>query len=151
MRKLGAVLIIGALFTVMAGYVHAAGTAEDAKAMVEKAVAYLKANGKDKAFSEFNNAQGQFVKGDLYIWVMGGNGVILSHGVSPKLIGKDLTALRDSDGKLFIKEMLEMAKTRDSGWSDYKWVNPVTKNIEAKSTYYTRNDQGIVCCGIYKK
>jgi hypothetical protein len=45
------------------------GTAAEAEAMVKKAIAYLKANGKDKAFAEFSNPKGQFVDRDLYVTV----------------------------------------------------------------------------------
>ena len=36
----------------------------------------LQANGKEKAFPAFNNKKGQFVKNDLYIYVMDWNGTI---------------------------------------------------------------------------
>ena len=41
------------------------GTAEEATALMNKAVTYLKANGKDKAFEAFNNKKGDFVNKDL--------------------------------------------------------------------------------------
>ena len=41
------------------------GTAKEAMAVVDKAIAYYKANGKAKAFAEFNNKKGQFLKKDL--------------------------------------------------------------------------------------
>ena len=45
------------------------GTAAEAEALVKKAVAFIKANGKDKAFAEFGNPKGQFTSKDLYIFV----------------------------------------------------------------------------------
>ncbi len=124
--------------------------ADEAKAMVEKAVAFLKANGKTKAYAEFTNPRGRFTKGELYIFVTDFNGMTLAHGGNPKLVGKDLSTLRDSDGKFFIKEMIEGAKANGSGWTDYKWANPATNTIGEKSTYYMKYNDVILSCGIYK-
>ena len=53
-------------------------------------------------------------------------------------------------GKFFVQEGVQMAKTKGSGWVDYKWTNPTTKKVEAKSTYVKKVDELIFCCGIYK-
>lgn len=134
----------------LAAAAFAVGSADEAKAMVEKAVAFTKANGKDKAFAEFTNQKGQFVKGDLYIFVVDLNGVCLAHGGNEKLVGKDVIGLKDSDGKFFIKDVVEGAKAKGSGWSDYRWTNPTTKSIEKKSTYFKKEGNFVFGCGIYK-
>ncbi|MYM40409.1 cache domain-containing protein [Duganella qianjiadongensis] len=126
------------------------GTADQATAMVRKAVDYLKANGRDKAFAAFNDPKGQFRDRDLYIMVYDMKGFNLAHGANPKLIGKDLMQLRDANGTLMIKEFIEVAKNKGSGWINYQWPNPVTSVVEAKSTYVEKYDDLIVGCGIYK-
>lgn len=129
------------------------GTAEEAVALVKKAAAYLKENGKEKAFSEFNNPKGQFADRDLYVFVYGtsGDGINLAHGANPKLIGKNLLDLRDADGKLIVKGFIEVGNSKTGhGWVDYKWPNPVTKAVEAKSTYIERVGDVMIGCGIYK-
>jgi len=122
----------------------------DAIALVDSAIAFYKANGKDKAFAEINNKQGQFVKGSLYVFIWSPKGVILAHGANEKLIGKDMYPLKDSDGKPFVKEAVEIGNAKGSGWVDYKWPNPVSKKVEAKSTYVKKVDDLIFACGIYK-
>jgi signal transduction histidine kinase len=127
------------------------GTAAEATAMVGKAIAYLKKNGREKAFAEFNNPKGQFTDRDLYVVVYDTKGKVLAHGANAKLIGKDLIDLRDVDGKYFVKERVEMMSKPDAkGWQDYKFMNPVTKQIEPKSMYLVRYEDMIVGCGIYK-
>lgn len=93
----------------------AAGSADEAKDTVDKAIAFMKANGKEKAFAEFNNKTGKFVKGDLYVFVIDLNGKCLAHGGNEKLVGKDVTGLKDSDGKFFIKDVIEGAKAKGTG------------------------------------
>jgi cytochrome c len=148
--------VIGALavvaFVFATSFVVKAGAPDEAKAMVEKAHSYLKANGKEKAFAEISNPEGQFVKGDLYVFVQDFTGVNLAHGGNPKFVGLNHSGLRDPDGVYFIKEMAELAKTKGSGWVDYKWVNPSTKKLQAKTTYVKRIEgtDSYMACGVYK-
>ena len=126
------------------------GTANEATALVKRAVDYMKANGKEKAFAEFNNPKGHFIDRDLYIFVFDMNGKTLAHGTNPKLLDKNMIDLKDADGKLFIKEFIEVANTKGKGWVDYKWPNPLTKAIEPKSTYIEKAGDVLVGYGIYK-
>src|SRR5258706_2908465 len=128
------------------------GTAAEATAMVGKAIAHIKKVGRDKAFADFNNKQGAFTDRDLYVVVYDMKGKVLAHGANEKMIGKDVIDLRDNDGKYFVKERVEMmSKGPDAkGLQDYKFMNPVTRQIEPKQMYLRRYEDLIVGCGIYK-
>ncbi|MGH8806335.1 MAG: cache domain-containing protein [Noviherbaspirillum sp.] len=126
------------------------GSADDAVALVRKASAYLKAHGKEKAYAAFSDAAGQFKDRDLYIFVIDFNGKLHAHGANPKLIDKNLVDLKDADNKPFIKELIDVAKSKGKGWVDYKWPHPVTKAIESKSSYVEKVDDVFIGCGIYK-
>ncbi len=151
-------LLKSILFAVMAfGLGHGAraeerATPAEATALVKKAVAYIKANGKDKAFAEFSNPKGQFVDRSLYIFVydVKGNNMAIGNGNAGKMVGKNLIDMRDADGTYLIKGLIEVAKTKGSGWFDYKWPNPVSKAIELKTSYVEKLDDLVVGCGIYK-
>lgn len=130
---------------------YGAGTADEAKVMVEKAVAYMKANGKETTLKEVSNKKGQFVKDDLYVYILDMSGTCIAHGVNPKLIGNDLTVLRDFDGRYFIREIVKDAGAKGTGWVDYHWENPVTKTFDKKSAYFKKDGDLIYACGIYKK
>jgi cytochrome c len=127
------------------------GTAAEATAMVDKAIAHIKKVGRDKAFADFNSKTGGYTDRDLYVVVYDTKGKVLAHGANEKMIGKDVIDLRDNDGKYFVKERIEMmAKPGAKGWQDYKFMNPVTRAIEPKSMYLARYEDVIVGCGIYK-
>ncbi|RFP09279.1 histidine kinase [Duganella sp. BJB488] len=128
------------------------GTADEAVVMVKKAVAYLKANGKEKAYTEFSNPKGQFVDRSLYIFVydMKGNNLAIGNGNASKMVGKNLIEMRDADGVYLIKNFIEIANTKGNGWSDYKWPNPVNATIEPKSSYVEKVGDVLIGCGIYK-
>ena len=123
---------------------------ENAVALVKKAVAYYKANGMDKALEEFIKPGGQFVEGDLYIFVYDLNGTMLAHP-NRALIGQNLIDRPDAKGKMFRKDIIGIAKTKGSGWVDYVYTNPKTLEDEAKTTYFEKADELVICCGIYKK
>ncbi len=125
-------------------------TAADATAMVKKGVAFIKAQGKDKAYAEISNKQGQFNDRDLYLVVYGLDGVVRAHGANEKMVGKNLLELKDIDGKPFVKERVELAQTKGSFWQDYKFTNQVSKKIEPKSAYCEKLDDTVVCGGVYK-
>jgi len=129
-----------------------ASTLEEAKAFAEKAAAYMKANGKDKAIAEFNNPNGEFVKGDLYIFVQDFNGMMLAHGGNPKLVGQSLLEMKDPAGKYFVKEQIDLAKSKGSGWIEYNWTNPATKKVQNKKSWIQRIEGTdiYVGCGIFQ-
>ncbi len=128
----------------------AAGTADEAMAMVKKASAFLKANGKEKAIAEFNNPKGQFIDRDLYIFAVDLNGVTLANGSNAKVVGKNMLEQKDQNDKYFIKELIKLGNTAGKGWVDYRWINPVSQKMETKSTYIEKTEGMIVGCGIYK-
>ena len=128
------------------------GTAAEATAMVGKAIAHIKKVGREKAFADFNDKKGAFTDRDLYVVVYDMKGKVLAHGANDKMIGKDVIDLRDNDGKYFVKERVEMmSKSPEAkGWQDYKFMNPVSRQIEPKSMYLQRHEDYMVGCGIYK-
>jgi signal transduction histidine kinase len=136
----------------LAGSAHAAdrGTAAEAEAMTKRAVAYIKANGPEKAAQEFTNGT-SFKDRDLYVSYYELSGKVLGHGANPKLVGKDLSGLKDPDGKLFIQMISNVAKTKGKGWSEnYKFRDPVTDKIAEKAIYVERVDETWVGVGVYK-
>jgi len=139
--------LVGVQFGAMAG---TNGTPDEAKAMVEKAAKLLAAEGKDKAFPVFDDSAGVFVDRDLYVFVLDSQGTTVAHGVNKALIGKSLLNIKDADGKAFIKEILDLANSKGEGWVDYKWPNPTTKKVEAKSSYVKKVGDVIVGVGVYK-
>lgn len=150
MKKLLHLLMV-AFLVVSSAQAHAGGrgSADEAVAMVKKAVAYLKKNGKDKAYAEFNNPNGQFRDGDLYILAFDMDGLGLAH-VNPRLVGKRTGDIKDVDGKHIFQEQRTLALEKGSGWVDYKWPNPLSGRIENKSTYLEKAGDIIIMCGIYK-
>jgi signal transduction histidine kinase len=152
MKKIIVVSIVIGLIGLFAfaGMSYASGK-DDAKFLVRKAVAYVKYQGKEKAIAEINKPRGMFDKGETYVFAYDLQGVMVAHPKNPTLIGKNLIAVPDSEGKLFRKEIVEKANSKGSGWVDYVYLNPETKEYEHKTTYCQKEGDLIVCCGAYKE
>jgi len=154
MKKMLSMVMCG-LFLAVSTLAYAAdikpGTPKEAQQMVKKAMDYIKANGKEKGLAAISDKKGPFVDRDLYVTVYDFNGKCLAHGFNSALIGKDLIGMRDSEGKFYVKERVEMAKKSSSFWLDYKFTNPTSKKIEQKSMYSEVMDDLIVACGVYKQ
>ena len=145
---LAATFLALASFTAFAQDGQRASEAE-AEAMVKKAIAHYKKNGKEKAIADFQKNPGPFIDRDLYVTVYTLNADALAH-INPKMVGKNMMELRDADGKYHIKERMEAAQKGNSGWQDFKFFNPVSKQIEPKRMYWEKHDNLVFACGAYK-
>jgi (2Fe-2S) ferredoxin len=121
----------------------------DAKAWVEKAKSFFKHSGKRIALAEFTNPKGPFVEDELYIFVLSDKGTMLAHGINEKYVGEDFIDIKDPDSRPFIKEIVDGANTKGSGWLSYKWYHPITKKVLPKTVYFEKVDGLIICSGIY--
>ncbi|MRW94159.1 histidine kinase [Duganella sp. FT80W] len=141
-----------ALLLALVGPLRAAelGSREEAVAMVHKAVAMLADSGREKTIAEVNNPKGRFVDRDLYVVIHDMQGKVLANPVLPRMVGVDLSGVKDVDGKMFIKERLEMLKSASNGWIDFKWPSSVTRQIEMRSVYFERAGDLVITCGILK-
>jgi signal transduction histidine kinase len=127
-----------------------AATFDEAKALAEKAAAFWKANGKEKAVAEINNPKGRFTKGELYVTAGEFTGLHLANGGNPKLAGINLLEQKDPAGKAFVKELIAAAK-RGGDWVEYSWTNPATKKIQQKRAWATRvpGEDIYTACGMF--
>jgi signal transduction histidine kinase len=123
-------------------------TPREAEALVAKVVTAIKSDAQ-KTYDEINAKK--WSDRDLYPVVYDLNGKVLAHGQTQKMVGKDLIELRDADGKMFVKERMELAKSKGKFWQDYKFIDPVTKQILPKQMYCERLAENVVCAGIYKR
>jgi cytochrome c len=137
---------------VLGGFALGATSAskDEAVAMVKKAVSAIKSEGPEKAYAEINDPKGSFVDRDLYIVVCRVDGLVLAHGADKTRIGVNVLHDKDVDGKEFVRERMELAKTRPSFWQSYKFMNPVTKQVEPKQMYCERLNDTVVCGGVYQ-
>ena len=149
-RSLMLNLCLACIFTASAARAADPATPEEAKALAEKAAAYMKTVGPEKAIAAFNDANGGFVDRELFVVVYDpDNRIVGSYGV-PVLRNKDATTLKDVEGKEFGKEIIALANSQGSGWVDYRMTNPATKKIGQKTSWVIKVGDYILFVGAFK-
>ena len=66
--------------------------------LVDNAVSFAQANGKEKTLAEINNPDGRFVTGDLFVWAEDFNGTVLADPYWKEGIGKNWMDYTDPYG-----------------------------------------------------
>jgi len=150
MLKKSIQITVAALALAGAGIAPAlAASPDDAKAMAEKAAALVTAQG-DKAFPAFDDPNGEFHKGELYVVVIDKTGTIRAH-INSKLVGVNMWDAVDPDGVKFTQLGWKATEQSETAWISYKFTNPETRKIEPKKAWVHRVGDYLVQTGIYVK
>ena len=131
-------------------FANADSSQADAKALVEKGVAFCKKVGVAACVEEFNKPESQFVKDDLYIWANDFDGIITAHPKKP-LKGKNLYRYKDRAGTQLFKDFIDKVKANGSGWVDYVWDHPTRGDLTPKTSYVIGiGENQLIGAGVYK-
>ena len=145
LRKLmiGAIASAALAFSTTA-FAQSSGTAAEAKAMLEKAVAAVKAD-KAKAIASFIAGTDGFKDRDLYPFCFNvADGII--NAAPPSVRGKDVRTLKDPTGKAFGEEIYKAAQDEKISEVNYMFPRPGQTEPVAKTSFVTKaGDQG---CGV---
>ena len=114
---------------------------EDLKSFVGEAIAYARRHGKTAALKEFNDQNGTFVRGNLYIYAFDYKGTTLALPFQPQLIGTNLSGLEDAYGVRYTR--LEISRARQGGgFIFYHYPNPEhVMALEPKMSYVSPVDE----------
>ncbi len=123
------------------------GTAAEARAMLDKAIAALKAD-KAKALEEFNAGTGGFKDRDLYVYAANASdNVFTAH---PKLKGTKITDLKDKAGRAFGEDIVKAAQEGKVNEVSYMFPKPGSDTPVPKVSFVTKVGDQIVGVGYYK-
>jgi cytochrome c len=139
---------------VISAPVHAGSgkpTQDEVEALTRKAAAIVESQGVEAARELFNK-DGEFKYGEIYVNVIDFKGTWLIYPPRPASIGQNVINLRDADGRSLIQDIVKVAREKGEGWTEYRWINPVSNRVEMKLTYVKRvADKDIAASiGIYK-
>jgi len=129
-----------------AAFAAAQGSAAEAKSMLQKAVAALKAD-KAKALSQFAKGENGFRDRDLYPFCGGADGTFTAH---PTLTGKSMKDLKGSDGELVGTRLYDSAKEGEISEVEYVWPKPGASAPSPKVSYVTKVGDQVCAVGYYK-
>lgn len=127
-------------------------TPEIIMAKVDQAARLLKKEG-SAAFPKFMGKGSDYLFAGTYIWINDLDGVILMHPIKDKLVGRNLTAIKDKTGKRFIAMGVQVAEEQGAGWIGYLWPKPGEKQVSHKVSYvkkvHTPDGDMVLGCGVY--
>lgn len=147
LQLISALLLVGFIGSAAAGE---RGSKKEAVAMVHRVQDGFVRQGAEATFREIDDLNNkEFHDRDLYPFVYTKEGVNLVHGARPDLVGKNLLNIRDADGRYLIQDIVRITNEQGSGWVDYKWPDPLTNNIENKSSYVEKLGEYVVGVGVY--
>jgi signal transduction histidine kinase len=125
------------------------GTAAEAKAMLEKAVAAVKAD-KAKALAMFNQGEGGFKDRDLYPFCFNTDDGKVTATLIASVIGQDARTIKDKAGKAFGEEMYKVAKEGTIAEVSYLWPRPGTDTTPVpKVSFITKVGDQVCGVGYY--
>jgi signal transduction histidine kinase len=141
-------LVVAAVLMVAAGVTSAAefGSREQAKAMLERAIAVLKAD-KERALDLFTSGDGGFIDRDLYVFCGGPDGMLTAH---PYFMGINMKAIKDKTGMAVGEEVYASAKEGEVSEISYKWLQPGGGDEQVdKVSFYTKVADQVCGVGFY--
>jgi hypothetical protein len=145
-KWLGAAALL-VLFTASSVWATSSGTAEEARAMLDKAIAAVRTN-KAKALEMFNNGEGGFKDRDLYVsCANASDGVVTAH---PTGKGAQLRDIKDERGFAFGEEIMRTAIEGRVNKVTYLWRRPGSDKPAEKTSFFTKVGGQICGVGYYK-
>jgi Single Cache domain 2 len=132
------------------------GTAAEAKAMLMKAVAAVKAD-KAKALDMFNKGEGGFLDRELYVFcsnISDGKQIANGNPNAKQLLGTDIRTIKDANGKAFGAELYAAYQKPEGEITEVSYMFPrpgADKTPVAKASFATRAGDDLGCgVGYYK-
>jgi signal transduction histidine kinase len=142
-----AVVITGSVLGVSALAQGQFGTAVEARAMLDKAVAAVKAD-KSKALDQMQKGENGFKDRDPYMFCANASdGILTAH---PALKGTKMETIKDKDGKPLGEEMMKVAVEGKLAEVTYMWPRPGDTMPVQKVSFVTKVTDQICGVGYYK-
>ena len=88
-------------------------------------------------------------KGNEYFWINDDRHIMITHPLKPSLNGKDLSQLKDPNGKILFAEMVKLAKSDGEGFVDYVWERDGINEPKMSYIKYYQPWGWIIGSGLY--
>eukprot|EP01037_Dinobryon_pediforme_P008703 gene8703-8794_t len=125
------------------------GTADEAVALVNKAVALHKTSSRDQFLRSITDKTQPYHDRDMYVFVLDAGGTYLAFGGNPAKVGTRVQDIPGIAGDRLVSDIVTQAD-RAPGWVEYDINNPATGAVQTKMSYVSRVGDWYVGCGVYK-
>jgi methyl-accepting chemotaxis protein len=126
------------------------GSADEARQMVERAVALIKRSGLAAAVPRLVDKSGEFFDRDMYIFIFDRSGIFTAFGPNPSFHGGHLRQVSGLQWEHLLRDGFACTD-QGGGWVDYQTVRPGTGEVLEKVSF-VRPLPGdlLIGCGVYK-
>ncbi|KST57752.1 sodium:calcium antiporter [Methylobacterium sp. GXS13] len=108
--------------------------AVEIETLVNAAAETIESKGRT-AFPEFRRKNSPWRYGDVYLFIVDMQGIVLFNAAHPNREGRDLLQEHDAAGKQFHKDFIGVVRESGSGWVDYMFPRPRRSTPEVKWSY----------------
>ncbi|CAN5901445.1 hypothetical protein BH11PSE12_BH11PSE12_09170 [soil metagenome] len=125
------------------------GTADEAYALVKKAVSLYRVNGISSLERITADKDKTFADRDMYVFAFNRRGQYLAFAGNAAKLAVNLMDVSGLNGRKLVEDAFAVPPV--GGWVDYQIVNPLSKKIETKTSYIEAvSDNMVLGCGVYK-
>jgi methyl-accepting chemotaxis protein len=126
------------------------GTADEARAMLDRAMQHIDAVGQHQAFEDFHRSDAGFIDRDLYIVVTDRAGNYKVFGSRPDFVGKNIASVPGIDAEQFLRDAIQRAD-EGGGWVEYQVIHPSSNTVQDKISCFTQlGPDLLIGCGVFK-
>ena len=125
------------------------GTADEALALMERAMAYRQQTTPEGFLRGVTDPQQGLFDRDMYVFVLDRDGVYRAFAGNPAKVGTRVHDIPGIDGQGLIDAIAAQA-SREPGWVEYDITNPATGLVQTKMSYVQEVDGAFLGCGVYK-
>lgn len=148
-------IVLGVALAVLAASAQAAPSGDlaakgKAQAMLAKAAAFYKRNGRDEALDAFNRHKPPFSSQGLYVFCIGPDRRLVADGEFREFIGQSADLLKDASGKPLGQSFWDIAQKQGHGELHYQFLDPVSHLIKPKVAYFEKIETDVCGVGTYE-
>ncbi|MCB1978276.1 MAG: methyl-accepting chemotaxis protein [Burkholderiaceae bacterium] len=125
------------------------GTAEEARALVEGAVAMGRGLSREQFLRTLTDKNQPWHDRDMYVFALDREGRYLAFGGNSAKVGTRVQDVPGVDGDRLTADIVAQAETAP-GWVEYDYVNPTSGKVQTKMSYVCMVGDLYVGCGVYK-
>jgi len=126
------------------------GSADEARALVERALVDIQKNGFESVVRLIHDPQGGYIDRDMYIFVIDRQSIFRAYGADPSRAGRSFEGMQGLDGAKLVRDAFAACE-HGGGWVEYQITSPLTGVVSEKITFVRPYGKDMVVgCGIYK-
>ena len=127
------------------------GTAEEAQALVQRAVQMGQGMSAEQLMRQITDPAQPFHDRDMYVFVLDESGAYRAFGGNPAKVGSNVKDIPGIQGEVLLNNIIDRARI-SPGWVEYDITNPATGRMQTKMSFVQALPQpGLyIGCGVYK-